>query len=358
MPLSDLWSHVESDVDENFESDDDDQQSDESDDGREAAEASRDNGAAVNVLLKRKLQTAPARLAKAVKKAKQQGAGDATMPAPTYAERLQKGFFSHQYQRSYRRASCDPANDFNDVKQQFARERARCVWSFLAGLKSAVVSLFQRGDAEHILNTCIADDTSTKLRAPNAGRSIVYTVMNTFQFAYIRFTDGVWDSLHIPTPLQCLNSSKASAIHHALTSWLLVTASGPGQTWQSLGCARDLLHSVKWRTSVMIGDVLKANDAAWRVERERWHRDAAEGSIGMRLKCCNHQLCLVRKPTVLAIERLWATIVRLGHLMETHSFRRALATALVALIQEDGQFVRALAWGLARGESTFFSCLF
>lgn len=320
MPLSDLWeSHVPPD------------DSDSSDIADDSAE-----------LNKRKLQTAKAREARAIKRAlKEVQLEGSNSIETTYSQRLQTNFFTHQYQRgSYVKPGVSPT-DAGDVKQQFSRERARCVWSFLQGLKAVVLELFRgKGDIQHVLNTCIADDTTTKLKSPTSSQSIVYTVMNTVQSAQIRFANKEWECLHVPTPIKVLTSGKASSIHRAFTSWLLVSASGAGEMWNKLGCPPTLLDKCVWKTTVLIGDALKANDAARRHESRKRLQAATQGSVGIRLRCCNHQLCLVRKPTVLSIERFWATIVRLGHLLEVHSFRRSLAAALVKLIQGNGQFIR------------------
>ena len=291
--------------------------------------------------LRRKLQTAPARAAKAVKLAVE-AVTKHTVPEMDYASRLQKQYFSasfhpHRYQKP------GYADDQSDLKQQTARERARCVWSFLVGLKGTVLDLFQkRGTPEHTLNVVIADDTSTKLKAAGSGRHVVYTVMNTVQAAVVRFVDGSWVCLHIPTPIRILQTSKADSIHRAFTSWLLVTSSGLGAIWERLQCPRDLCNGSAFQTLVFMGDALKANEAAWKTERAKRAQVGGRSLGGLRLKCCNHQLSLIRKPAVLSIPNFWTTIVRLGHLMETQSFRRSFAAALVALLQQEGQFVRSL----------------
>lgn len=295
--------------------------------------------------LRKRLQTAPARAAKAVKKAK---ADSAKIPTrePTYAQRLQQRFFTHQYQRgSYRKPSFDPADDNNDVKQAFSRERARCVWSLLVSLKSALMSLLQgRGNIQHLLNVCTADDTSTRLRA-QSGRSVVYTIMNTFQTAVVNFReDGEHAAacLFVPTPLLVLNSGKASAIHQGFTSWCVATSSGVGAFWRRAGFDARALSSCQWKTTVLMGDALKANDAAWRCERAKRAKAKDVSSLGIRFRCLNHQLCLTRRPVVLSVDSYWATVVRLAHLFEGHSFRRSLANAFVSMFQKEGQCMRTL----------------
>ena len=325
MPLSDLWSGHDLSESDCFL---------EPADAPESADIENENRQ-----LKKKLQTCPARAARAVKRASRP---DQPGQDSEYAERLQSRFFTHLYQRgSYQKTTF--GNEAPDVKQQFSRERARCIWSFLQALKGALLHLFQNmGICQHAVNIIVADDTNTTLKAMGSGRNTVHTVMNTVQAVHFRYLDGECQCLHVPTPMCCLSSGKALAIHRAFTSWLVLTASGPGMIWKRLGCPDSFLSNTKWRTTLLMGDALRANDKAWRCDTAARLRVGDPESLGMRLRCSNHQLCLVRKPTVLSVERMWSTIVRLGHLYETQSFRRTLAAAFVKLLQKEGAFVRNL----------------
>lgn len=309
--------------------------------GGSVQDANENNLVAENERLRRHLQTAPAR---ALRKAKRKllrthEASDAKHPS--FSERLQTKFFTHKWHRGPERPSGDPTADSIDGKQRFTRERARCVWSFLQCVKDKVIQLLtSQRRVDHLLSTCIADDTNTRLRPSSEERSMVYTIMNTVQFVYVRFDDGNWEGLHIPTPLRCLPSGKASSIYQSFTCWLVASASGVGSIWRLLGCSSTLVETVKWRTLILMGDALRANDAAWKTETRIRAKNSAKGNLGIRLKCNNHQMSLVRKPAILSIERFWSTVVRLGHLLETYSFRRNLASALVSLLHKDGEFVR------------------
>ena len=98
------------------------------------------------------------------------------------------------------------------------------------------------------------------------------------------------------------------------------------------------------------------NDTAWRHERQIMldQRDrtrdmaaAPRRTLGMRLRCTNHQLCLVRRPMVLSCKGYWATLVRLGHLFEVNSFRRSFAAALISFDEERRQLCSFLREPLA-----------
>lgn len=294
-----------------------------------------------NKQLKRRLQTSAARTAKAVKRASVQVAPEGE--EADYAATLQKRFFSRHWHPH--RSFSAPASDA-DQKQQASRERSRCVFSFLARLKSIVADMFSpQRRPQHVFHSCICDDTSTRMRTPGLGRSAVYTVCNTVENTFVRYCDGSWSSLFIPTPLRILNDGKAEAIHRAFTSWLIVGANGSGAMWRKLGLSGPASSSI-WRSCAFMGDALKANDAAWRRERSIRSLQISSNAeslvpVGIRLKCGNHQLSLVRRPTVLSVEKFWSTAVRLGHLYETSSFRRKLASALVHHFQQLGSFTRA-----------------
>ena len=297
-----------------------------------------------NRMLKRQLRTAPARAAKARKKVEMQRQIEEV--APTWAEQLQWGFFTQTLTRCSHPTPLSEATEGcgqTDSYKRFAQERARCVWSFLKCLKDKVITLFQdHGNIQHALNTCVADDTTTKLRPATTERCVGYTVMNTFQFVHMRSVDGRCESLHIPTPMRCLTSGNAECIYEAFKFWMVSTASGMGSIWSLLGCPSGLLQKPKWKTIFLMGDALKANDKAWKVEKSNRVQNPDKTNLGLRMKCGNHQLSLVRRPAVLSVEKFWCTVVRLGNLMETHSFRRAFAAAFVSLLHKDGQFVRSL----------------
>ena len=278
------------------------------------------DGDAVTIQLKRKLQTSKARTAKAVKLALNQNK-DVQEPS-SYANVLQNRLFFRVFQQE-----CHKTRWQRLETTVFQGAVSVCVESFatIEGNDFIIVSVPER----HILHTCVCDDTSTRMKSGGLGRSQVYTVCNTVECTYVRFQDNAWEALFIPTPVRVLNSGKATSIHKAFTAWTAVSASGLGSVWRRLGLENDVL----------------ANDSAWRMEGERRKRFIeSQGPdkccLGFRVRCCNHQLSLVRKPIALSVPHFWSTLVRLGHLFEMSSFRRSLATALVSMYQKDTNFIR------------------
>ena len=55
--------------------------------------------------------------------------------------------------------------------------------------------------------------------------------------------------------------------------------------------------------------------------------------------CCIHQLALARRACVYSFGGLWASLVRLGHLLESNSFRRQFRRALLQVVVNNFEFV-------------------
>ena len=302
---------------------------------------------------KRRRQTEKARVASLVAKAKRKDESALSYMIPacatqTFAQRLQKEQLTPAHAASRAKVSAETSH----TGQKIGRERGRCVKSFLDAMARAVMKLLGSGDNPtdvpvHVLNTVVSDDTSTRLKSQD--QTDLFTIMNTKQSLIVRYGDARTECLHIPTPLQVLPSGKAGSIHAAFRAWLVVTGSGVGAKLLSLGCRQIAASQAHFRTLVLMGHSLRANDAAWQQETAvmRQERESADGgavahrTAGLRLRCSNHQLCLVRRPLVLSIPNYWTTLVRLGHLFETHSFKRAFAGAMISFLQKDGNFLRS-----------------
>ena len=107
-----------------------------------------------------------------------------------------------------------------------------------------------------------------------------------------------------------------------------------------------LIGAFKWKIHIFVGDALPTNTAVFKLERQLQRQAVQSGGWGilpLRFKCVLHQVCLVRRPAVLSVDRFWATLVRLGHLFEQHSFRRQFTLALVQILRSADGFQRSLA---------------
>ena len=311
---------------------------------------------------KRRIQTSAARVAAARAQSQAQSSKQQQHSEDSFAQRLQSQYLTPSYSRVSHQPDHPgnpPAFQSERSYKQVFRERARCIWSFLQSMVGAVSILFApEKNIQHVVNTCVADDTNTRMRSQHSERTVVHTVMNTVESVYIRYnkdnseSEWPWQLLHIPTPVHCLPTAKADSLHAAFTSWMLVCASGMGKHWLRLQCPETLLDRARWRSFVLVGDALKANDAAWKAEmcvlseqrrKQGQNLDSAiHRLLGLRMRCGVHQAALIRKPVALSIQSYWTTLVRLGHLYEQYSFRRAISGALVSLLNKEGVFRRTL----------------
>ena len=241
-----------------------------------------------------------------------------------------------------------------NVDKRVSRARSRCTWSllcclarFLEGL--LLINCSEGKNAKYVINTIMPDDTNTRMKGPNkAGPSICCTVMNQVQNCIVTYDgeDGSskWDCLAIPCPTTILNTPDAVNLHEAYTSYLISGARGMGRKLQSLGLPQTTpsLENARWAIQIMCGDALEANSSAFHVERRYLASKHRAGvccnQAALRIKCCNHQLGLIRKPCVLGVERFWSTLVRLAHLYESASFRRRIAAGVVTLLGTAGTF--------------------
>lgn len=309
--------------------------------------------------MRRQLRTSAARVAASRSRALKKHPQVQPSECENFSQRLQREYLTPAFWTANPSHSSVAGSDGSERGYaQFFRERSRCVWSYLQTMVQSLVTVWQvEHGVHHVVNACIADDTNTTMRgqAKDSERPVVHTVMNTCQAACIRYTesDVDWQVLHIPTSVQYLPTAKAQSLHSAFTAWMLVSASGLGQQWQRLKCPKTLLDKVKWQSIILVGDALKANDAAWRSEmlilcNERRKQRCDPNNpihrvLGLRVRCGVHQAALIRRPVALSIEQFWTTLVRLGHLYEQFSFRRAISSALVSLVRKDGVFVSVLA---------------
>ncbi len=314
----------------------------------------------VNRLL-RKSQTEKARTAALLKKQstrlfrKHIQPQQTESPAETTLSVLQTCFFTSHFSK----AEYD-ADRYNGDNKSFTRDRARCVFSLMKAVASTLCNLFSPGSGDqavfHVLNTHIVDDTSTRMRGPSSSdRTTVYTIMNTIQGLHFRV--GICDddvvysdfadpktcvSFRVPTPLLVLENPNTKGIHESFTGSAIITARGVGQMIERFGLPKSIAAPVPWKTFVFIGDALKANNAAFRKECQEIlkHKESLGNHLALRVRCAIHQVCLIRKPIVLMIPKLWTTVVRLAHLFENLSFRKAFARTLASIVQQSFAYLQ------------------
>ena len=317
----------------------------------------------------RRDQTLNARIASLVKnkkeniKKKQQEVSSASNPdllAP--AREIQKIVLTerlHHFSVMYKPFDSSKA----DSTRGIARNRARCVWSLLCCMATMLEHILLVGNSGRnrikcLVNTTVPDDTTTRLKGPGiSSPNTVYTIMNQIQSCIVKYDKELqgfdanghdWHCFAMPCPTLILNTPDAMNIHAAYTSHLIAGSNGVGQSLQRLGVPKDVpaFQQADWVIQVMCGDALEANSSAFHVERKVLVYNRVKNGVcnrgALRLKCCNHQLGLIRKPVVLGVARFWSTLVRLAHLYECAGFRRRVAAAVVNLLSTPGSFQSTL----------------
>lgn len=278
--------------------------------------------------------------------------------AETTLSALQTCFFTSRFSKAEYEA-----DRYNGDNKSFTRDRARCVFSLMKAIASTVSKLFSPGSGDqavfHVLNAHIVDDTSTRMRGPSSSdRTTVYTIMNTVQSLHFNVGNvGICDddvvyndfanpnscvSFRVPTPLLVLENPNANGIHESFTGSAIITARGVGQMIERFGLPKNIAAQIPWKTFIFIGDALKANNAAFRKECQEIlkHKESLGNHLAFRVRCSIHQICLIRKPIVLMIPKLWTTVVRLAHLFESLSFRKAFARTLASIVQQSFSYLQ------------------
>ena len=328
------------------------------DDDKSAADAAQ-----VAKKNKRRLQTDKARTQRFKNLTRKQTssiAQDESDKRNDWASEIQKNYFTDKFYSVIQRLKDEDLLGSSGDYKRLAVERSRAVMSLLV----QVVMVFARMLApqensgfDHVLECVVLDDSSCHLRNQNDGTPSIYTVMNTVQTVHVSYANKKSISFAVPTPMVCLQTQKTGDLHMAYTSHLLLSSQGVGKSlksiesssqYQALQVERDnslerlLAGSDAWKCQVLVGDALPTNDAVFKRERQMLSKDKASlrRRLCLRIKCQLHQLCLVRKPAVLSVERFWTTLVRLGHLFEQHSFKRQLALATIQIFKIPGAFHR------------------
>ena len=235
-----------------------------------------------------------------------------------------------------------------DCYRSMGRDRARSVFSLIQAMVSLVRQLFLPDSRHnktvfHTVNVHIVDDTSTRLRGPShADPTSIYTIMNSVQDLHVKYRQdqGHCCSVRFPTPLICLEAANSASIYNNFIGSAFVTSHGVGKILQRWGFEeRFIQESAEWKTFILMGDALKANSAAYKREVQELAKQNPEHHLSLRFKCGIHQISLIRKVAVLMPPRLWGTVVRLSHLFEVLSFRRAFAAAMCEIICKSFIFI-------------------
>lgn len=352
MPLSDFFADIPTDSDNGADSDSGNRSIPDAPDSKELAD--------LKATIARSQKTKKARDVSLVSRAKKklESSDNVTIQHNDAAQEIQKMCLTERLRhhfaisRAYEHSTGDP-------KKKILNNRARCAWSLLCFLGNMLENILlvkntQRNRIKHLINTIVPDDTNTRLKGPaRHDRSVIFTILNQVQNCIVTYDkkfqdDDVcdWHCLALPCPTRILHMPDALSIHAAYTSYLIAGSLGIGTSLQNIGLPPDTpsLKDATWVVQVMCGDALEANSAAFQIERRilasQHRKGACSNKVAKRLKCCNHQLGLIRRPIVLGVERYWSTLVRLSHLFESASFRRRITAGIISLLGSPGIFER------------------
>ena len=320
--------------------------------------------------LQRKQRTAKARMASLLsrqhKKLQAQHEGQIRTTADSVSS-FQRNYFAG------RMASKAWWNPFEEIHFERApHDRRRAVWLYFTSLINAVKRLFLGNSSgsegpeqvapviSHVLSFNINDDTNIKLQGHRTSRS-VHSVMSNVQhhMAFMRTDPSEPSESSEPTwfvvqqPLVALQRATGSHLCQQFLAWSLHFAGYIGYRLQSWGLPGNLFQRVRCQVFVSVCDALKANNTVFRqlskiVHYQRQQRQAPSNteeaqpceSYVLQVHCMIHQCSLTRRTMVLGFEGFWSTLVRLGHLFESHSFRQRFQAALAKLVHENFQYIQ------------------
>ena len=339
MPLSDLFSRLQPGKDGVTSSDSGDSSDSSSTSGARQQEVDS---------LRQRLRTANARCAALLSRQKRNLEEDREPDIrPDPVKNFQHAYFKsnatwvwgdqYLHQRNRQKPSVEPTG------------RQRAVWCYLKCLVTAVTKLFLGGEGNqdescsekpefgHVISISVADDTDIRLSSGLRGSTEVRSVLNNNQhiIAVKKGHDGShmdnlfesrWFTIH--QPLVALSRASAAHVLSEFLSWTLVFCDLVGWRFRAFGLA---------------GDANKVNDSMFsqmtRAVQEHGSNSTDSNSnnihcvAAFQLHCLIHQACLTRKQLALGFDSYWSTLVRLGHLFESRTFRKRFYAAVTKIVR-------------------------
>jgi hypothetical protein len=213
--------------------------------------------------------------------------------------------------------------------------------------------MFIEKDIDYVLTSNVVDDTNMRFAGVESfdKASCVMTIMHNVQKVVIAYTDDAAGNgrsaagafphkvfqLHQPSIV--VRDPRAPDLLCAFLSWILVSFKGAGRRWFDLKLPDNLFNRVKMSVWFFVADSLKANDTVFGYIRQlltHLRRKAAGGPkfTALQVRCLIHQVNLTRRPLALCFDGFWSTLVRLGHLFESSSFKESFKDSLAAVVSE------------------------
>lgn len=208
------------------------------------------------------------------------------------------------------------------------------------GLGVADVSCQDTQPVHHLISMNTNDDTNIKLGSGIRGATEVRSVMNNIQ-EHVVVTEGAkqkWFSIH--QPIIALDRATTMGLYQAFMSWILGFSGYVGWRLRPWGLPSDILKTVRKHTFIFIGDALPVNTGVCKFLIQCLQRPGPTQSAVLQVQCNIHQVSLTRKSVVLGFAGYWSTLVRMGHLWESHTFQQRFRACMAKIIQENFQYIR------------------
>ncbi len=372
MPLSDLWSRSRSGVDgvhagcepagSQTSSDSGGSRSSgsDSDSSQQMRERERDQELDS---LRRRLRTANARCAAALSRQKRKLEEDRepdTRPDPV--QNFQHLYFKSNATWVWGDQCLHSRNKKKALLEPKGRQRA--IWCYLRCLVKALHKLFLGGEGNqdesqsekpefaHVISISIADDTDIRLSSGIRGSSEIRSILNNNQHVIAvkkgraSHTDSLFESrwFLIHQPLVALSRASAAHVLAEFLSWTLVFCESVGWRFRAFDLDPNIFMNVRRHVFILVGDANKVNDSMFshmaRAVHEHGNSNKINCVAAFQVQCLIHQACLTRKHLALGFDSYWSTLVRLGHLFESRTFRKRFYAAVTKVVRDHFDFFR------------------
>jgi hypothetical protein len=151
---------------------------------------------------------------------------------------------------------------------------------------------------------------------------------------------------------------------HEVANYSNPEVCGVGERLLKIGIAAEsFAKAVPLSVMVVCDDNLKANTLVFNELRNKLAEQGHVAHAAMNFKCGLHTVSLTRRPIALSVPNYWTTLVRLGHLFESSTYRKDFAAALEAVIRSHFKWIpcstmppESAAWRRIRAQALKTDC--
>ena len=283
--------------------------------------------------LKRRAQTEKARCMKLLMlMCKNTGAGS----QQTQASSSEQNSFVFGLKTGNPSHSTDISRDFSSHN---SRDNRRSIYAYLISFMVQITRIFKQAPIQHVVVSSVVDDFSIRLAQKGKGvqsSAVACASMNNVQHVFARRQDGSCFLFRLFQPMLILADASAKQMYRAFTSWLFITPESTGCRLVQWGLPPSIVDEVPLKALLLVTDALTANKTMFnefcRNAQNIASIEKKTPTLSLHFFCGIHQICLVRRPVVLALPGYWSSLVRLGHLVRLQSFRTRFQKCLTHVI--------------------------